>query len=225
MINALAHLTRYNPINPKITIEALGNKHTECKGILESLDEKQAIDKDSVNKRQYAFQKMGPLTTQIINAATVISEDKKLMEDMKGIVDKIRGTLPKPKTNDYQEGQEVTEARSNSQRSYDNLAAHFGKIIDILEVISGYTPNETEITIPELQTYHALLLEHNDTTSQTLKAVQNARRERDHAFYNEDEGLYMRTQLVKKYVKSVYTASSPESQQISGIEFRDHDND
>lgn len=107
LINAVSLFPNYNPVNAKITIAELQNKYDESKAQLKNVDQKQALDNDAVNQRQYAFQKLEKLTTRVINAAEVITEDKKLMDDMDTFVDKIRGVLATPQTDDNQEGQET----------------------------------------------------------------------------------------------------------------------
>ena len=220
MIDAIELLDRYDPVNPKITIIDLRKKYTECDDLLKLIDQKETIDDDIINKRQYAFENIGPYSTRLQNSAAVISEDKKLMDDISNVIDKIRGEPAIPLTIEDREGQEVEEARSNSQRSYDNLAAHFNKLVEYIERIPDYVPNEEDLTLDAAKAYLAELIEHNKRASESHEELKKARRDRDHAMYNEDEGLYMRTQTVKLYVKGVYYANSPEFARIRAIKFR-----
>lgn len=50
--------------------------------------------------------------------------------------------------------------------------------------------------------------------------LSNARITRNAELYADDTGLVDRAGLVKKYVKSLYGADSPQFKQISGLEFR-----
>lgn len=225
MIDALELLELYNPINPKITIIDLRKKYTEYDDLIGIVNQKESINNDVINQRQYAYKDLGPYTTRLYNSASVISEDPKLMEDMRTVVNKIQGELAMPQTNEDEEGQEIKEPRSSSQQSFDYLAANFKKLVEYLERIPGYLPNEEDLTIPVVKAYLADLIMHNKNASKSLKALQKARLNRDKALYNEEEGLYYRQLTVKKYVRSVYGADSPESEQISGIEFKDQDSD
>lgn len=49
--------------------------------------------------------------------------------------------------------------------------------------------------------------------------LSNSRITRDDAMYATDTGLVDLAALVKKYVKSLYGADSPQYKQISGLEF------
>lgn len=225
MIDALELLDEYNPVNPKITIIELQKKYTECDDLITIVNQKESKNNDVINQRQYDYQKLGPYTTRLYNSASVISEDPKLMEDIRTVVNKIQGELATPTTNEEEEGQETKETRSSSQQSFDYLAANFKKLVEYLELIPGYIPNEEDLTLPVVKAYLDDLIMHNKNASKSLKVLQKARLNRNKALYNEEEGLYMRQLLVKKYVRSLYGADSPESKQISGIEFKDQNSD
>ncbi|HNP67813.1 MAG TPA: hypothetical protein PKH16_07915 [Aequorivita sp.] len=53
-------------------------------------------------------------------------------------------------------------------------------------------------------------------------AVSNARLERNRILYQENTGLVDTALGVKKYIKSVYGAASPEYNQIKGIKFKNY---
>lgn len=220
MTDALELLEKYNPGNQKITIVELRKKYNQCDNLLKLIDQKETIDDDIINQRQYAFENIGPYSTRLQNSAAAIAEDPKLMDDISNVIDKIRGEPAIPLTIEDREGQEVEEARSNSQRSYDNLAAHLNKLVEYLERIPNYVPNEEDLTIPFAKAYLADLIMHNKNASKSHEELKKVRAERDHAMYNDDEGLYMRTQTVKVYVKGVYYAESPEFKRIRAFKFK-----
>lgn len=82
MIKALQLFPDYNPVNPKIFLPALQDKYNQCLEQLEKVDDVITKDDNAVNARQYAFEKLGTLTTRVFNAADYISEDPKLMDDI-----------------------------------------------------------------------------------------------------------------------------------------------
>ncbi|WP_205618080.1 hypothetical protein [Aequorivita vladivostokensis] len=53
-------------------------------------------------------------------------------------------------------------------------------------------------------------------------AVSNARLERNRILYQENTGLVDTALDIKKYVKSLFGASSPEYNQIRGIKFKNY---
>ena len=57
------------------------------------------------------------------------------------------------------------------------------------------------------------------SVDQTEAELNNKLIERDQILYADGTGLYTIAQNVKKYVKSLYGATSPEYKNVSGIEF------
>lgn len=60
----------------------------------------------------------------------------------------------------------------------------------------------------------------NDAVTAAATPLSNARITRNDELYGTDTGLCDLAGLVKKYVKSLYGADSPQYKQISGLEFR-----
>lgn len=210
MINAVELLQLYDPVNPMITIVDLRKKHNECNDLFKIAVQKKGTYTHLVNERQYAFDAMGILSTRVLGAVVVhTSNDKKTVEDTQVFIDKLRGTPAMPETDEDDDGQEIREARSNAQTSFDNRAGHFEALVEFVEGISGYNPNEEDLRIPALKAVYANLIMLNNNISKAEAALAAAARERNHALYNEIEGLYFRTQIVKWYVKSVYKSHSP----------------
>jgi len=80
-------------------------------------------------------------------------------------------------------------------------------------------PNETKLQIASLNTYSASLKTANTAVTNAATPLSNSRITRDDAMYAADTGLVDLAGLVKKYVKSLYGADSPQFKQISGLEF------
>ena len=57
----------------------------------------------------------------------------------------------------------------------------------------------------------------NQEISDAYTAVDNVRIERNETLYNDSTGLVSRANEVKKYVKSIFGASSPQYAQVSGL--------
>lgn len=60
----------------------------------------------------------------------------------------------------------------------------------------------------------------NNAVTASATPLSNARIERNTELYGEDTGLVDLAALVKKYVKSLFGADTPQYKQISGLEFR-----
>lgn len=84
----------------------------------------------------------------------------------------------------------------------------------------SYAPNETELQITSLQAKAQDLRDKNNQVATAYTAVSNARLERNRILYQENTGLVDTALDVKKYLKSLFGASSAEYNQIKGIKFK-----
>lgn len=109
---------------------------------------------------------------------------------------------------------------STSQQSYDQLIQHFAGLISTLQSEPSYAPNETDLQIPTLINKQNDLTQKNNQVAIAYASVINARIARDKTLYAPNTGLVDIATDVKKYIKSIFGATSPEFAQVSGIEFK-----
>lgn len=122
------------------------------------------------------------------------------------------GTSKKTKpTENPDNGQPTTNNQiSTSRQSYTQQTENFGILLQLLATIPSYTPNEEDLKLRNLTSYHASLVSATLPVDQTEAELKVKFIERDQILYTEGTGLYTIAQNVKKYVKSVYGASSTE---------------
>src|SRR5204863_5988812 len=99
------------------------------------------------------------------------------------------------------------------------IAQSFADMIQQLEDEPLYAPAEAELTTAALTTKLTDMQNANDAVVTSFVPVSNNRITRDKVLYDDDDGIFMRSGLVKKYVKSVFGADSPEFAQVSGLQF------
>ena len=95
----------------------------------------------------------------------------------------------------------------------------FKKIIDLASSEPTYKPNEVDLQIATLTTQAANLAAKNTDVVNATTTLSNGRIARNKTLYTVKTGLYDVAQEVKKYVKSVFGATSPEYKQVSKIKF------
>jgi hypothetical protein len=88
-----------------------------------------------------------------------------------------------------------------------------------LTTVSAYAPDEDELKLANLNTYKDALVSATQTVDQTEAELNIKLMERDRILYTEGTGLYTIAQNVKKYVKSLYGATSSEYTTVSAIGF------
>jgi hypothetical protein len=108
---------------------------------------------------------------------------------------------------------------STSQQSYDQQMQHLAGIISVLQTEPSYTPNEAELKIVTLTAKQTDLTAKNSAVATAYTNISNSRIARDTTIYRTDTGLLDIATEVKKYIKSVYGATSPQFAQVKGIEF------
>ena len=109
---------------------------------------------------------------------------------------------------------------SVSRQSYDMLTENFSTLIDLVSSVPSYTPNETELTTASLTVFHNNLQTANTNVINAEVAYSNARISRDTVLYSDGMGLIDIASDVKKYVKAIFGATSPQYKQVSGIKFK-----
>ncbi len=91
--------------------------------------------------------------------------------------------------------------------------------MQLLSTIPTYAPNEDDLKLVNLNSYKDSLLSSTQAVDQTEAELNNKLIERDNILYIDGTGLYSIVQNVKKYIKSLYGAGSPEYTNVSSIEF------
>jgi hypothetical protein len=82
-----------------------------------------------------------------------------------------------------------------------------------------YTPNEADLSVSGLNTLLTSMQTANSGVINAYTAFSNSRIVRDKTLYDESTGLVTAAAEVKKYVKSLFGASSPQYKQVSKLQF------
>ncbi len=215
----------YNPSKPSIQIPSLQALRSNAQSSLTTVTSAGTTFVNVTNARQVVFNPLKPLSTRIVNALDASDASDTLVRDAKTINRKIQGsrakkvTRPDTSTPDS-EPTETANPISVSQQSYDSLIENFKKLIDLVASEPTYTPNEPELQTVTLTAQAADLEAKNTAVIDANTNLSNARIARNHTLYNKDTGLVDIAGEVKKYVKSVFGATSPQFKQISKLQFR-----
>jgi hypothetical protein len=228
----------YQPTKAVLQIPALQALRTTAQGNLTAVNSAIVILINSINARQIAFDPIKPLSTRIVNALDATDASDELVKDAQTINRKIQGKRKgetKPPTTDPVPPVPPTgtdpvpppvpptdKQISVSQQSYDSLLENFNKLILLIASEPSYTPNEPDLQVASLNALALTLAAQNTVVIGATTALSNARIARNHTLYDEKTGLYDIAQEVKKYVKSVFGASSEEYKQIRKIKFTDY---
>ena len=219
------HADKYNPSNPALKIANLKSISTEAHksiNVINDLAPKYSIP---ASNREDAFKPLSKLCTRIMNALKVSGVSDTITDGAQTINRKIQGERATAKKTEEEkqalkeQGKEIHEI-SSSQLSYDNRLNNFDKLIKYLNNVAEYAPNEAELKTATLKDVYINLQKENNAAKEVGEPLTNARIARNKILYTPKTGLVDTALDVKKYVLSVFGASSPEYKQVSKLAFK-----
>ena len=210
--------TLYNPPVDNLKVANLQTLYTTASAKLNEVEDKRNANKNAITVRQSAFENLKSTATIIINHLEILGLPSGTIDQAKSLNRVIQGGQKKAVTA-LEEGKEETKTVSTSRQSYTQMAENFGILLQLLGTIPTYNPNEDDLKLLNLETYKNSLVSSTQSVDQTEAELNNKLIERDQLLYADGTGLYSIVQNVKKYVKSLYGATSPEYTNVSSIEF------
>ena len=210
--------TLYNPPVENLKITSLQTLYTDALAKLTEVEDKRLVNKNAIATRQTAFETLKPKCTRIINFLQILGLEDGVLKQAKSLNRKIQGGGKKP-VSPPDPGGGMVNSISTSRQSYTQITENFGILLQLIATMPAYIPNEDDLKLTNLSAYHASLVGATQSVDQTQAELNAKIIERDNILYAEGTGLYTIAQNVKKYVKSIYGATSPEYTNVSGIEF------
>ena len=209
----------YNPNKNALKLPQLNALYTASQGSIADVVTKNTAYNNKVNERVIAFKDLKSLSTRLINALQTTDATSEKIADAKAFNKKMQGIRAKAVETPTDPSAPAPNTISTSQQSYDQQIQHLAGIISVLQSEPSYLPNETELQIATLIAKQADLNAKNSAVATAYTNVSNSRIARDVRIYGTDTGLFDVATEVKKYVKSVYGATSAQFAQVKGIEF------
>ena len=214
----------YNPSNAAIKLPALNILFTSAKSSLATINTMLPPWKSAINAREIVFAPLSKLTTRIVNALDASAVTRQTVADAKTYARKIQGKrasekLPTVVDNQATPVDESHKSISASQMSFDNRIENLDKLLQLLSSQTGYAPNEADLKIIALTALIADMRTKNTVAINAYTPLSNTRIARNNILYATGTGLVDIAGEVKKYVKSVYGATSPQFKQVSGLKF------
>lgn len=209
----------YNPTKASLQLPQLVALKASAEAALSDVIDTNTSFNATVNERMIAFSDLKSLSTRLVNALQTTDATDETIKDAKTFNRKMQGKRASAVQTPTDPNAPAPKTISTSQQSYDQLIQHLAGLTAVLNSEPSYAPNETELTVATLQAKIADLTAKNTAVATAYARVSNARIERNNVLYDTNRGLVETAFEVKKYVKSVFGASSPQYAQISGIKF------
>ena len=210
--------TNYNPPVDNLKVANLQTLYTTASTKLSEVEDKRHANKNAITVRQSAFENLKSICTKIINHLEILGLPEGTIDQAKSLNRVIQGGQKKT-TTPPDENVQPAPTVSTSRQSYTQQAENFGILLQLLSTIPTYAPNEDDLKLINLNTYKDSLVSSTQSVDQTEAELNLKLIERDNLLYADGTGLYTIAQNVKKYVKSLYGATSPEYSNVSDIKF------
>lgn len=207
----------YNPSNASIKIAGLTTAYNNALAALTNVNTVLIANTNAVNDRENTFEPIGKLVTKALAAANASNLPKNLIDDLKTIIRKLKGTRAKAK--EAAEVGAAVKTHSVSQMSYDQRIENFEKLILLLGSQPNYAPNEADITVPSLTSMLAQLRAVNTAANNAALNLASARSVRNTVLYAEGTGIHNLAIYVKNYIKSIYGTGATEYKQAVALKF------
>ncbi len=222
LIEQVTVFADYNPPVDNLTIENLNTLYNTALAKLDEVEEKRNANKAAIHTRQQKFETLKPTCTRIINLLDILGLQQGTLDQAKSLNRLIQGSKKRNTPNNginEEENEEPTNTVSTSRQSYTQQTDNFGILLQLLSTIDSYNPNEDDLTLTNLDTYKSDLMNCTQAVDQTEAELNNKLNERNQILYADGTGLYTIAQNVKKYVKGLFGATSPEYSNVSKIKF------
>jgi len=216
--------TTYNPSKAALKIATMQALSSSAKTSVTAANTALQTEKLARKSRLTAFNAVNPLATKVLNALIATDSTTQVDELAKSIVRTIRGTrvseklTPEQKTAAEALGKSIKEI-STSHKSFDIIIDNFEKLIKLVSGIPEYIPNEAELKVTALTTFHTDLKAKNKAVIAAITVTENARIDRHNYIDKDLTGLVDIALDAKTYIKSVYGSTSLQYKQVSKLRF------
>ena len=210
----------YNPSKNALKLPQLIALKASADATLADVITKNTNYNNKVNERITAFSGLKSLSTRLVNALQTTDATTETIANAKTFNRKMQGKKASSSQTPTDPNTPAPTTISTSQQSYDQLIQHLAGLTSVLEAETSYTPNETDLQVATLQTKIADLTAKNTAVATAYASISNSRITRNETLYSSSTGLVETANEVKKYIKSVFGASSPQFAQVKGIQFK-----
>jgi len=219
--------TLYDPSNPLLALTNLNATYTAAVAGIKGVDTLLPLWINAVNERDIVFDPFSKLITKVNNSFASSGASKQAIADVRTIARKLQGRRAKaiPDASDISKNpakttEDIHKYISISQTSMDKRIENFFLFIQLLISQPVYAPKEKELQTATLTTLHSTMISKNTAVIDAYALLFNARIKRDKVLYHPETGLIRIAGDVKKYVKSVFGASSAQYKKIAHIRFK-----
>ena len=209
----------YNPSKNSLKLPQLIALKATAENNLADVITKNTNYNNKVNERITAFSGLKSFSTRLVNALQTTDATPETIGNAKTFNRKMQGKKASSAQTPTDPNTPAPNTISTSQQSYDQLIQHLAGLTSVLEAEPSYTPNETDLQVVSIQAKIADLTAKNTAVATAYASISNSRIARNETLYTSATSVVETALEVKKYIKSVFGATSPQYAQVKSIEF------
>lgn len=214
------YMQDYDPSNNALSIESLKALYSSAKIEINNVAVEIAPFNEVEGLRKTQFKNYKSLATKIMGALQSCGAPQTVVDDAETINRKMQGKRAPGKKIKLNKDGTPKNRISVSQQSYDMKIEHLDKMIELLAIEKKYKPNEEPLKVQTLRNYKQALEAINLLVKEAYVPYERALISRNKKLYTPIEGLVPTALIVKKYVMSIYGATTPEYKNIKKLSFR-----
>ena len=211
----------YNPSKASLMPTALTTLLEQAQQTVEAVKVARTNYLLAINARNESFAGIPKLATRVVRGVKAFESSEENIKDAfrikRRLMSKQKSRAPIP-SGQVAGGTPLKEAVSSSRLDYDGKMETFGNLIQLVQGIASYNPNETDLKVESLKAVLADLQTRSTEVMTASAAYSKARIARNQALYGNG-GVHQTATAVKDYIRFVYGGRSEQSGQISKIRF------
>jgi hypothetical protein len=211
----------YNPGQQNLQVDALNTLFINAEQAIYKVMEAQTVYNNVTNTRELIFKKVRSLASDVCSVLSASGANELTMNDARSICRKIRGySLSKRKPDpDSANGTDNSKSVSVYGTDYASLVSHFARLVELIESMPDYQPNEPRLTLEGLQQVVAQLRAANQAVIQAYTNLVFARRHRNELLYTGAQNLVRTAKAAKEYVRGVFGYRSSQHIEVTRLRF------
>lgn len=238
LIKAMA--TGYNPSNTAINAAAINKMDNDVQTALQNVNNTLVNWRNATNNRELLFETLDETADRVYAIFSSLGLPGAEVQDMKALREKLKGK-GKPTKADAgkQSGTQTsgtgentgpaaqpaadganTKSHRSAQLAFDERLQNFEQIVMLAASEPKYAPNETELSIANLQKLLADLRTANTAANSSSVELKKARIERDVLLYDESNGVLAKIKQAQNYIKGLGAGASDTHKAAKAIKFR-----
>lgn len=224
MISVATELgAKYSTTNDLIKLDNFTAFRNGCADRQKSVNDVLPVEDKAIDERTIAFSEVPKKSTKILNAVKASGANEQAIGHLRTTLNSLRGFKVSANTPDISqplpEGQTPKRTISASHRSYASMLENTDLFVEQVKAQTGFKPNEAEFKTAALEAWVADLTEKNNAAISAKSLVQSTRANRDDFMYNPTDGMQVRVNAFKAYIRSILEKDDIRFQLISKLRF------